>query len=351
MMKWRRLVTAFVTCAAFFSCIDEINLSMEESNQALVIDAWMGNTPEETYVKIYRTNPYISGVSNPNFVNIAVERVVIEEKNGQTIPFSQVEPTIFKQLWSFQPEPGKEYRLVVELSEEEIYESPWEVMPPRVEIEDLVPRAVARQVMITTGDTQFFQTRTFVDVQGRITDPGVDEIGYLIETSGISELYASSKNEHCACSCYEDEPNIFGGMNVVSNENFQGKSFDMSLGEFSLSYLGRYLVKSRLRTLTQTGYQYINRINEQQRNSGSIFDPAPSRIKGNIRKRGSEDEWVLGGFFLFQETTFEKLLYRTEIRAAAMDLKHSMEPLPEVGVSCVEFYTNATDQVPSGFKP
>jgi hypothetical protein len=94
MMKWRRLVTAFVTCATFFSCIDEINLSMEESNQALVIDAWMGNTPEETYVKIYRTNPYISGVSNPNFVNIAVERVVIEEKNGQTIPLSQVEPTI-----------------------------------------------------------------------------------------------------------------------------------------------------------------------------------------------------------------------------------------------------------------
>jgi hypothetical protein len=351
MKKWRRLVTAIATFATFFSCIDEINLSMEESNQALVIDAWMGNIPEESYVRIYRTSPYMSGVLNPDFVNIPVERVVVEEKNGQTIPFSQVEPTIFKQSGSFQPQPGREYRLVVELSLEEIYESPWEVMPPRVEIQDLVPRAVAKQVMIKTGDTQFFQARTFVDVQGRITDPGVDEIGYLIETSGISELYTSSQNERCACTCFENEPNIFAGMNVVSNANFRGKSIDLSLGEFSLSYIGRYLVKSRLRTLTKSGYQYINRVNEQQRNSGSIFDPAPSRIKGNIRKRGADDQWVLGGFFLFQESAFEKVLYRTEIRNAALDLRHMLESLPEVDGSCIEFYTNATDIVPPAFKP
>jgi|GEM_PF-4792839 len=351
MKSLKPLVLLLLACVMTSSCIDEINLSMEESNQALVIDAWMGNIPGETYVKVYRTSPYKSGISNPSFINVPVDKVLIEEMDGQVIPFSQVEPTVFKQSWSFQPQPGKAYRLVVELPEGEVFESTWEVMPPLVTIEDLTPEGYEKQVMLSSGDEQFFQTRTFADIQAQITDPGLGEFGYLVETSGISELYTQSDSDNCACSCYEKEPNIFAGMNVTSHGNFLGRSFGISLGEIPLSSLGRFYISAKLRTVTKSNYDFLNQLDKQQRSSGSIFDPAPFRIKGNIKRRGAENELVLGGFFLFQESKFEKMLYRTEIRASALDLSHQLEPIPVVEASCDEYYKNASPNRPDPFRP
>lgn len=346
-----RLVFFLFTIICGSSCVDEINLSLEGSNQALVIDAWIGNNYSDTYVKIYRTSPYVSGVVNPSYVPVEVKSVILEQSEGEDIFFSRLGWNLFYQAANFEPVAGRDYRLVVETLEGEIYESSWETMPPKVEIQDMVAQAKEKQVMITTGQTQFLQIRTFADVQAQIADPGVGELGYLIETSGITELYTSSDRDNCACACYESDPNIFAGMNLRSNSSFQGKNFGLSVGEIPLSYIGRYLVSSKIKVVTKSNFEYLNQVDQQQRNSGSIFDPSPFRIKGNIKKRGAEDQLVLGGFFLFQESTFEKLLYRTQIRSESLNLNHTLEAIPVVDIQCNEFYTNASPIVPPSFKP
>lgn len=333
------------------SCVDEINLSLEESNQAIVIEAWIGNNPADTYVKVYRTSPYISGVLNPNYIPVPIKSVVIEQSGGEDILFSQVEWNVFRQSTSFDPVPGRNYRMVLETEEGEVYESNWEAMPPLVEVEDIVGKAFAKQVMITVGQSQFLQNRTFADVQAQIADPGLGELGYLIETSGITELYTSANVDNCACVCYDNVPNIFAGMNVTSNQPFQGRSFGLSLGEIPLSSLGRFFVRTKVKAVNKSSYDYLKQVDQQQRNSGSIFDPAPFRIRGNIKKRGSDDQQVLGGFFLFQESDFEKLLLRTEIRNESLNLNHALEALPFVNGDCREAYLNATPVVPSVFRP
>ncbi|WP_111670016.1 DUF4249 domain-containing protein [Algoriphagus litoralis] len=343
-------IVLWVSFLGLASCVDEINIALEESNQAMVIEAWIGNNPEDTYVKVYQTSAYISGVLNPNFVPVPVKSVVIEQGVGEDILFSQIEQNIFRQSTSFDPVSGRDYRLVVETADGEIYESSWEKMPPLVQIEDVVGQAFEKQVLIATGQSQFIQTRTFADIQAVISDPGEGELGYLIESSGITELYTTANIDNCACTCYENVPNIFAGMNVVSNEPFQGRSFGLSLGEISLSTLGRFLVNTKVKTVNKSSYDYLNQIDEQQRNSGSIFDPAPSRIKGNITKRGDENQLVLGSFFLFQESSYEKLLFRTQIRSEALELNHSIEPLPPVEASCLEVYLDATTIRPPAFR-
>ncbi len=332
------------------SCIDELNLALEESNQALVIDAWLGNVPADTYVKVYQTAPYVSGALNPSYTPVPVDRVAIEDREGQRMVLNRI-GGIFRAPADFYPEAGKDYRLVIELSEGAVFESSWETMPPPVVIEDIVAVASERQVMITSGESQFFQTRTFADVQARVTDPGVGELGYLIETSGIEELYTNSNSDNCSCICYEYRPNIFAGMNLTSNSFFQGRDFGISLGEIPLSHLGKYYVSAKVKAVTQSNYDYLSRVDEQQRNSGSIFDPAPFRIRGNIKKRGEGNQLVLGGFFLFQQSTFEKMLFRAQIRSESLELNHRPEPLPMVGGSCTEFYRNATSIPPAPFRP
>jgi len=349
----RHILILFFICSllGMSSCIDEINLALEESNQAIVIDAWVGSVPGDTYVKVYRTSSYTSGVLNPSYAEVPLKSVILEQEDGEDIKFRKSDLTSYRQSLGFVPEPGKAYRLVLETEEGEIFQSDWETMPPRVEIEDIKAHAFQRQVMITSAQSIFSQIRTFADVQAQITDPGVGEIGYLMETSGITELYTSANVDNCACICYEDEPNIFAGMNVVSNSSFQGKNFGLSLGEIPLSYIGRYLVSTRLRVITKSNVDYLNQVDQQQRNSGSIFDPAPFRIKGNIKKLGAENSMVLGNFFLYQEVSFEKVLFRTQIRSESLTLNHVLEPIPFVNGSCLEYYTNASTFVPLPFRP
>lgn len=333
------------------SCVDEINLTLEESSQAIVIEAWVGNIPEDTYVKVYRTSPYVSGVLNPNYIPVPVKSVVIEQSGEEDILFSQVQWNVFRQSTSFDPVPGRNYRMVLETEEGEVFESNWEAMPPLVEIEDVNAVAFEKQVMNTVGSTQFLQVKTFADVQAQISDPGLGELGYLIQSSGITELYTSANVDNCACTCYERVPNIFAGMNLTSNQPFQGRSFGLSLGEIPLSSIGRFFVSTRVKAVNKASYDYLKQVDQQQRNSGSIFDPAPFRIKGNIKKRGDGDQQVLGGFFLFQESSFEKLLFRTEIRNESLNLNHSIDALPFVNRDCREAYIDATPNVPSVFRP
>lgn len=333
------------------SCVDEINLVLEESNQALVIEAWVGNSPEETYVKVYRTSPYVSGVLNPDFIPVPVRSVHIEQSEGERFPFSEKEENIFRQSTSFDPVPGRNYRLILETEDGEVYESSWETMPPFVEVIDIKGEAFEKQMVITVGQAQFLQKRTFADVQAQIADPGLGELGYLIQSSGITELYTTANVDNCACTCYQDVPNIFAGMNLTSNEPFQGKSFGLSLGQISLSSIGKFFVRTKIKVVNKSSYRYLNQVDQQQRNSGSIFDPAPSRIKGNIKKRGAEDDVVLGGFFLFQESSFEKLLLRTEIRNQSLNLNHALDALPFVNGDCREAYIDASPIVPTPFRP
>lgn len=351
MKKLVHIVYFLLLIFGIFSCVDEINLSLEESNRAIVIEAWLGNNPADTYVKVYRTSPYVSGVLNPNYIPVEVKSVVIEQSDGEDILFSQVEWNVFRQSSSFDPVPGGKYRMVLETGDGEVYESSWETMPPLVEVEDIVGKAFAKQVMISVGQSQFLQNRTFADVQAQIADPGLGELGYLIETSGITELYTTANVDNCACVCYDNVPNIFAGMNLTSNEPFQGRRFGLSLGEIPLSSIGRFYVSTKVKAVNKSSYDYLKQIDLQQRNSGSIFDPAPSRISGNIKKRGSDDQQVLGGFFLFQESSFDKLLLRTEIRNESLNLNHALEALPFVNGDCREVYLDATPVVPQVFRP
>jgi len=351
MRKFIQNLFAFASILGIFSCVDEINLSLEESNQAVVIDAWIGNNSLETYVKIYRTAPYVSGVLNPSYLSVPVRSVLLEEREGGNMPFRQVGVNLFRPQTSFTPIPGRSYRLLLETLEGEVFESTWETMPPLVEIEDIKAQAFQKQVMTTVGQTQFFQVKTFADVQAQISDPGLGELGYLIESSGITELYTDANVDNCACTCYERVPNIFAGMNLTFNQPFQRRSFGLSLGEIPLSSLGRFFISTKVKVVNKSSYDYLKQVDQQQRNSGSIFDPAPFRIKGNIKKRGAENQQVLGGFFLYQESSFEKLLYRIQIRSESLSLNHSIDALPFVNGSCTEFYINASPIVPPAFRP
>jgi hypothetical protein len=246
---------------------------------------------------------------------------------------------------------GEQYRLRFETLEGDFYESSWETVPPKVVAGEISSKSFEKQVPVHSGSTVYIQKRTFADIQLKITDPGKGPVGYLVQTSGITEQYTASKRDNCECTCYLPEANIYPGMNIRSNKAFEGKTYELKIGEIPLSSLGRYFVTASVKTLTEFGQKYHSQLDLQQRNTGSIFDPAPFRIHGNIQKQGDDSKVVLGGFFLFQKTNFEELIFRTQIRNDSKNLNHYFEPLVEVNGSCKEYYSDALKEIPKPFKP
>ncbi|MCH7401609.1 DUF4249 family protein [Belliella kenyensis] len=347
------LIFALLFASIFVnSCIDEVVIPISEFSSQLVVDGWYGNLPENTRIRLYYSEMYQSGVLNPGYRQANVTSLYIQDLNGQRMNFVPIPNSIdFVPQNYIDPVPGMSYQLVFQLTNGESFSSDFEVMPPTVVLDSISETAFERLEVIMSTGVNITQTRTFVNIFANFTDPGIGDFGYMFMTSGISEDFTFSENDNCACTCYTRVPNIFNRMNLLSNEVFQNKSYQHSIGSIPLSSLGRFAVETSVRTISDNNLRYLMKIDEQQKNTGSIFDTAPFRIKGNIRTQtNSRNTIVLGNFFVFQESNFEKLISRSEIRAASLDLEHKLDTPPLVGGTCTEFYRDATTVPPTPFR-
>ena len=351
-MKSNRLLCFLFLAFLVSSCVDEINLNLsKELNPVLVVDAWIGPEIGQSYVQVFSSGAYVSGSVDNGTVPIDLSEVFLEREDGRKIPFQRQWDGKYYPYEEINPKEGESFRLIFQTAEGERFESSWEKFPPSVQLEEMTANALERLVLVSSPSGNILQTRTFAEVSVDFQDPGKGKLGYLSATTGISELYTMSNFENCLCTCYRNEPSLFKGMNFQSNENFNGRKFQKKVGEIPLSSFGRFYVVTSMQVLNEFGRNYFEQVSIQQRNTGSIFDPAPFRIKGNIRKTNGESEIVLGGLFLYQETTFNKMFSRSEIRRQSLSLNHYLEPLVSVAFSCNEYFTDASPFKPSPFLP
>lgn len=317
----------------------------------MVVDAWIGAEEGQSYVQVFTSGAYVSGSIDQGAVPIELSEVFLEREDGSKIPFlSQFDEKYYPQE-EINPKEGESFRLIFQTVAGEIFESTWEKFPPSVQLDEMKVNARERLVLVSSPSGSILQTRTFADVNVEFLDPGKGNLGYLSTAKGISELYTTSNFENCQCTCYRNEPNLFKGMNFQSNQNFNGRPYQKKVGEIPLSSFGRFYVETTLRVLNEFGSSYFEQVSIQQRNTGSIFDPAPFRIKSNIRNTNAENEVVLGGLFLYQETKISKMFSRSEIRRQSLSLNHYLEPLVNVAFSCTEHFTDASPFKPSPFLP
>jgi hypothetical protein len=78
-------------------------------------------------------------------------------------------------------------------------------------------------------------------------------------------------------------------------------------------YTGRtpYVVTIQQMALSESAYRYLYNLNEQITISGSIFDPPPTLIRGNVYNIDDPDEIVLGYFYTAGITTLSLAVDRT----------------------------------------
>ncbi|WP_026968344.1 DUF4249 family protein [Algoriphagus terrigena] len=335
------------------ACVDEIYLDIPAADSNLVIDAWLGPSTGQSYVKVYRSAPFLSDAINPEYTNVVVDRIFVEDESGLKTYFWNVPDTAFiyraQEVREFQS--GEKYRLTVITREKEEYQSAWVTMPEPSVVEEMEIDPQEKPLIVYSSNVPMTINAVVADLKLRISNPSAEEVGFYIETDGISEVFATSDSENCTCNCYRPVPGMFGGMNLASSEYQQDNISSVKVGELNVTSLGRFYSNSKVKTVPKENLEYLRLIDKQQRSTGSIFDPAPFKIKGNIKSLTNPEQEVMGNFMVFQETIFSQMLYRAEIFRLNPNLSFSFEPIPHVDSNCNTYYTDTLLPIPEPFKP
>lgn len=353
-MKKTGIGVTLLLCLSLVACVDEIYLSVPSGESGVVIDAWLGPSSEQSYVRVYRSEPYLSGVLEPRYSKVRTTEIYVEDELGGRIYFpNSVDTSLYHKPNPGQFFPaGRRYRLHV-TTPEVSYESDWELMPEETTTGDFYIVPKERLVYVTSGDIPIQVPGVGVELNLSLINPSREEVGYVIQAKGISEVFTTGGPEDCVCNCYLEQPYIFPGMNLQSSGTGNSPK-PVKLAELEITSLGRFFLQTSIKTVAKENLDYLQQINKQQRSTGSIFDPAPFKIRGNIRNPDNPEQEVLGNFMVFQENTFDQMIYRAEIFRQNFDLTFAFDLTPRLEApdeSCHDFYIDALPETPEPFLP
>lgn len=282
-----------------WSCVDEVSLPIRQTERRLVVEGLVTNGPFP-WVRLTYTGQYNSTNSTPPELVINDALVVISDDRGNKV---RLVPDPFTPAYygvsdsSFIGKIGRSYTLSVTLPDGSRYESKPELLTPVAVIDSLPARF--RKGFKELGQPDWYDI--LVDTQ----DPPTPGNYYRWSSMAYVPRWTKFDPKHppltpfgydlCACSCWVP---LFGPpTDVLSDALINGNRISNRV-VFSVPIyaVGPYYVQVRQYSITRAAYQYWNLYEQQRTRTGSLFDPQPASIEGNVRAVADTTKLALGFF-------------------------------------------------------
>ncbi|SMG38595.1 protein of unknown function [Marivirga sericea] len=382
-MSTNNPIAVFLIVSLFvISCIDpfDVKVPSSEIDGSLVVDAVLQR--ESAVHEIILSRP-ASINQNSGYIRVSDAKVEILDSQNNCFVFNETSKGRYSvDSAIFKPQFGMSYSLVIKLPNGEIYESEEENF---VEVDPIDSVWVKPEKFsfvagsnVIEGDIVNVYTNIFT------TEKTIYDQYEYEGTFGFESVYQGSE----ACDefgpighspredlvCFRTET-VDLPLNIISAENLKK---DQNVAQNILSifpdrrfFIGYSLLIKKKR-LSENYFQYLDEIKTQNEVQGSLFDPPPSPIVGNIRNVQNRDIEALGFFALLSETTkrifISKEILRAEINrfdftncSDNFDEFNSLNPeaivleqnvrRPDPTCCDCRLVPGATDQIPEFFPP
>ncbi len=220
--------------------------------------------------------------------------VTIECDNGDQWQFEYSESGFYALPSQMDLVEGASYRMVVVLEDESSVVSSWEIVPEKVLIQNAYWEQGTYSYFNNNGIELKRRVFKFLVDTGII--PGDDtSLRYEYETTHINEAPFAPAG---AANCYITTVPT----NFISTLHFvqaQGKSYQGHLVDFATldkRFSLRFTMLVRQITHSPSAHSYYRAIEQQKKLRGTIFDPPPATIAGNLTTEGMDDKVVYGLF-------------------------------------------------------
>jgi len=291
------------------SCIRQITPPIRQSTPILVAEGMITTEPGPYTVKLSYTGRFTNASvridSNQNFINDAA--VVIKDSDGDSSSCILSSPGTYQSADSnFIGISGHTYTLEIFLPNGKTYVSKPEKMNPVPGIDSI---SVSYD---STYVTDVRPTQLIISVNTP-DPPGVQNYyrwtasGYVPRKSwgGPCTFGAPPCTDPFMCLCFAECVQYLSNdqLNVLSDQFINGREIIQPVFYSPLYWYGKHFIEVKQYSLDQDTYFFWEQYIEQTNRTGSILDPLPASLTGNIYNLADSNDLALGYFGASAVTT------------------------------------------------
>ena len=297
-MKRYILYTIIIALSiGIWSCVDEIALNVDTDQRTLVVDGFVTDSLGDFQLKISQSS--IIGIGNDNILDpVSGATVQLLDTDGGSYPYAELadEPGVY-ELYTFKAQRGKAYFIDVILPDGKQYQSQPSQLRSSSKI-DNISYEINEETFRNNAGELITQNIIAAKIATDVSD--ADEPPFL--RWRVSGEYQVQENYPMALSpqrCYAkvnldiNDIRIFDMSQVNGDVLFEQiiaeTEYDFRFGEQFCFHVSQF-------SISEEEYNYWNNIKEVIDIDGSLFDPPPGTVIGNIRNVNNPDDVAVGYF-------------------------------------------------------
>jgi len=311
--KIRNVVYLILIIIIAIRCVEPYEPEVVEYESTLVVDGFYNDSDSPSTVVISRSFGYEE--DTPEYIDNA--QVSIEDDQGNIMNLLpagegsyQTDPEIHKG------EVGRSYRLLIGIQGGSQYASEWETMLAATDIgvietefqerEQNDPNALDQkglQVFLSNEDTEndasFYKWEFEETYQYLLLFSPVIEVAFGSNPGNGEDVTIQIPPQSLQGStCYKTEKskNILIGSTEGLSENKISRAPLVFISNETARLYIKYSMLIKQFSITKEQHEYLRKVAEVNQTSGSLFDPIPNELFGNIKNIENDREPVLGFF-------------------------------------------------------
>ncbi|WKN45630.1 DUF4249 domain-containing protein [Tunicatimonas pelagia] len=316
-MKGRGFIFAFLPLL-LTTCIDPFDIGDVVNGQPrLVVDGLLTNQPQAHEVRISYSSPTLNTFDREV---VSGADVFIEDENGSQV--SLIEDTeregVYLTPSNFAGTVGVTYTLRVRTAENVSYRSLPEMMRPVAEIDSIYAELDSRQSLSSLGTLLNNWGMQFYVSTGTGT-PESNFYQWKWEETYQFTAPLAREDQIIQPICYQSGRQ-FNQLLIGSSQDFSqdriGRQPITFVSKNTYKLQQRYSLLVKQLSLSERAFNFWSDVEVQRDTDGSLFDPPPSQIIGNMVRDDDPEDIVLGYFQVSAVTEQRFFITRAEVPAS-----------------------------------
>ncbi len=292
---------AYIFVLLLFGCQEPIDFTPSGEDQAILIVSGSISDQEGFIQTLLTKNPRINELGLSESDPVLGALVSLAGDNGESY---ELIGNIYGQYVSREQHiltSGVSYKLVIEL-EGKRYESIPQRLPEVIADTELSFDPDVRQRLNSRGTVS-------LDVEGVKVSANVPVLNRKAYYKWFNYNYFIIEEAHSGDRCFVSNfsPERFSLLEV--NAGSPGRvSTEIAFIENGLKLEVDYALQANQQVINEETYEYFRKVKEQSERTGTLFDPVPQPILGNIFNVEDDLEVVLGHFYLYR-FSFDRIFF------------------------------------------
>jgi hypothetical protein len=338
-----KLLTAIFLVAliiSFSSCIKTVEPELRNEAPVLVVEGSISTDTVPYTVRLSYSGPLVSGIDIPDQYLEKAATVRIDDDEGNSISLTHTGNGVYTTVnTAYVGKEGRTYTVHIQLPNGKKFVSRPETIPAAVPISKL---------QAVFNDKFNFLVPTTLDVSVDFSDPAAAENYY--KWSFYSYVMRRSSGVPCGFGCimyeYCYQKIVDTSLRILSDASVNGSELkQVPVGRSYIYWYGDHYLDIKQESLSRAAYQFWKSYQEQITRTGSLLDPLPASIKGNVYNEDNPEEFALGYFSASGITHKRAVLLPFNITDYLLD-RTARQFIPPQSGNCFLYFSNTLSYPP-----